>query len=41
MKITAEREVGVGLRRDHFQEIIIIEGTTEAQVIADLGQDQE
>ena len=29
MKITAEREVGVGLEKDHFQEIIIIEGTLE------------
>ena len=31
MKITVEKEVGVGLGEDHFQEItIIIEGTIEA-----------
>ena len=30
MKITAEKEVGVGLVKDHFQGILIIEGTTEA-----------
>ena len=40
MKITVEREVGVGLEKDHFQEILIIEGMIEAQVIADQGLDQ-
>ena len=34
------KEVGVGLEKDHFQ-IVIIEGTTEAQTIVDQGQDQE
>ena len=30
MKIIAEKEVGVGLEKDHFQEILlIIEGTIE------------
>ena len=31
IKIIAEKEVGVGLKKDHFQEILIIEGTIEAQ----------
>ena len=30
MKTITEKEVGVGLEKDHFQEIIIIEGTIEA-----------
>ena len=30
MKIIAEKEVGVGLGKDHFQGILIIEGTIEA-----------
>ena len=30
MKIIAEKEVGVGLGKDHFQGILIIEGMTEA-----------
>ena len=40
MKITAEREVEVGLEKDHFQGTII-KGMIEAQVIADQGQVQE
>ena len=30
MRIIAEKEVGVGLGKDHFQGILIIEGTIEA-----------
>ena len=30
MQIIAEKEVGVGLGKDHFQAILMIEGTTEA-----------
>ena len=30
MKFIAEKEVGVGLGKDHFQGILIIEGTIEA-----------
>ena len=43
MRATAERGVGVGLEKGHFQEIMvtIIEGMTEVQVTADEGQDQE
>ena len=43
MKATAEREVGVGLEKGHFQEVMVavIEGMIEVQVIADQGQDQE
>ena len=40
-KITAQREVEVGLEKVHFQEIIIIEGMIESQVIADQGKVQE
>ena len=40
MKITVQREVGVGLEKDHFQGIIIVLGIREAQVIADQGLDQ-
>ena len=40
MKTVAEKEVGIGLEKDHFQRVII-EGMTEAQTIADQGQDQE
>ena len=42
MKLIAEREVGVGLEKDHFQGIIIIiEGMIEVYAIVDQGQDQE
>ena len=41
MKITSEREVEVGLWKDHFQGTIIIEGMIEGQVIADQDQVQE
>ena len=41
MKIIAEKEVEVGLGKDHFQGILIIEGTTEAQAIVYQGLDQE
>ena len=41
MKIIAEKEVGVGLEKDHFQGILIIEGTTKAQTTVDKDQDQE
>ena len=34
-KITAEREVEVGLEKDHFPETTIIEGTIEVQIIED------
>ena len=30
MKIITEKEVGEGLKKDHFQGILIIEETTEA-----------
>ena len=41
MKIIAEKEVEVGLGKDHFQGILIIEGITEAEEIVDQGLDQE
>ena len=42
MKIIAEKEVGVGLGKDHFQGIlIIIEGTIEVLAIVEQGQDQQ
>ena len=40
-KITTEREIEVGLKKDHFQRTIIIEGMIEAQVSTDQGQVQE
>ena len=40
MKITAEKEIEVGLRKDYFQGKRIIEGMIEAEVIADQGQVQ-
>ena len=41
MKITAEKEGRVGLGRDHFQGILIINRMIEAQVIADQDLDQK
>ena len=41
MKITAKREIEVGLGKGHFQGIVITEGMTEAQVIVDQDLDQE
>ena len=41
MKIKAEGEVDVGLKKDHFWGKIIIEGIMEALVIADQDQVQE
>ena len=41
MKIITEEVVGVGLEKDHFQGILIIEGTIEAWVIVDQGLDQD
>ena len=38
MKIIVEKEVGVGLKKDHFQEILIIEGRTKVQPTIDQGQ---
>ena len=35
MKIIAEKEVGVGLEKDHSQGILIMDGTIEAEVIVD------
>ena len=40
MKIIPEKEVGVGLEKDHIQTIIA-EGETGVAVIVDQGQDQE
>ena len=39
MKTIVEKEVGVGLGKDHFQGILITEGMTEAQATVDQGQD--
>ena len=39
MNIIVEKDVGVGLEKDHFQGILLIEGTTEVQAIVDQGQD--
>ena len=41
MRITVEREVKVGLEKDHFQGIIRIEGMVEAQITAAQDQDPE
>ena len=43
MIVTVEREVGVDLKKGHFQEIIavIMEGMIEMQAIVDQDQDQE
>ena len=40
MKIITEKEVGVGLEKDHIQTIIA-EGETGVVAIVDQGQDQE
>ena len=41
MKIIVEKEVGVGLEKDHFQRISVIEGEASIVVTVDQGQDQE
>ena len=42
MKATVEIEVGVGLEKDHFWEMLMIKGMTEVQAItADPGLVQE
>ena len=43
MIVTTEREVGIGLEKGHFHEIIVVimEGMIEVQVIVDQDQDQE
>ena len=40
-RIIAEKEVEVGLEKDHFQGILIIEGMIEAYTIVDQDLDQE
>ena len=40
MKIITEKEIGVGLEKDHIQTIIA-EGETDVVVIVDQGQNQE
>ena len=39
MKIIEEKEVRVGLEKDHFQGILITEGRADAQAIVDQGHD--
>ena len=39
MKIITEKDIGVGLEKDHIQKIV--EGETGVVVIVDQGQDQE
>ena len=43
MKATAEGEVGVGLEKGYFWEVMvaIVEGMIEVRVTADQAQDQE
>ena len=41
MKFIAQKVVGVGLGKDHFQGILIAEGMTEAQAVVDQSQDHE